>query len=287
MNPLFNSILALIFIVVGTIATLIMLELTGKPKDKPINGSLVSVHRLFGAVFILIFIIMIIIMIRKTGTYQEELSARAISHIAIGIALIPILFLKILLVRRYRRLHWTIIILGLATFIFSFTMNGLTTGYYFLHSSDIRYISLTEFDEDVLDENIGRAVLQKKCGKCHTLERVYRSYKSEEGWTRTINEMAVLDAPNIRDFDVKQIIFFLLKQQEKRSESGSTELSDEIGKTLVGRKCSRCHGLDRVYKAEKTNEEWGMTIDKMAEYAGEADFVADNELEQMIEHLME
>jgi len=83
-----------------------------------------------------------------------------------------------------------------------------------MHSSDLKYVALTEIDDKILDENLGRQVVNQKCNKCHTLERVYRTFKSEDGWTSTVNRMASLDAPNISSFDIKQSIHFLINRQK-------------------------------------------------------------------------
>jgi len=57
----------------------------------------------------------------------------------------------------------------------------------------------------------------RKCSKCHSLERVYRAFKSDESWAKTINKMALLDSPNITSFDVKQVLNFLRAQQKKQA----------------------------------------------------------------------
>ncbi len=53
---------------------------------------------------------------------------------------------------------------------------------------------------DILDENTGRYFVFKRCGKCHTFERVFRSFKNKDGWSQTVNRMARIDIPNIRPF---------------------------------------------------------------------------------------
>jgi mono/diheme cytochrome c family protein len=116
-----------------------------------------------------------------------------------------------------------------------------------------------------MDENIGRQLVIKRCAKCHSLERVFKSFKDEEGWTKTVNRMALIDAPNIRDYDAKQIIYFLLKQQEERKGSDLSIIEEEIGKTLIDKKCSLCHNLERVYKSVKNEEEWRITVERIGE----------------------
>lgn len=287
MNPLITSLFGALFTLIGAVTTLLMLELRGNPRDKEQNQRLMKSHRMLGYLFIIIFILMTVLMINKASTYQEELSPRAILHITLGVLMIPLLLIKVLIVRRFKRLGSYLLGFGIAIFLAAFVLNSVSAGYYFLHHSDIRYVSLSARDTSVLDVELGRQLVTQKCAKCHSLERTFRAFKSEEGWTRTINRMAVIDAPNIRDFDAKQIIHYLVTQQKQR-ESLEAEIQDldiEIGRTLVEQKCATCHTLDRVYKATKNQDEWAETIDKMAEYAEDPEFLTDDEKASMIKFL--
>jgi mono/diheme cytochrome c family protein/uncharacterized membrane protein YozB (DUF420 family) len=285
MNPSLNSILALAFLFLGAAAVFLMLELKGNPKDRVINKRLILAHRIFGYLFVAIYLFMLILMIKKTAAFQEEFSARAVFHIVLAIAIIPLLAIKLLIVRRHKRLTSELLGFGIAIFLFAFVLNGVTAGYYFLNSSDLRYTTLSDYDEDMLDEAIGREIIFKKCGKCHTLEKVFRQFKSREGWTANVNRMALIDAPNISDFDVKQIIYYLEKQQGVRTKSDAGKVDAEIGKTLVSTKCSSCHNLDQVFGAAKTVDEWSATVDEMAGYSGDPKFLTDEEKSTIIEFL--
>jgi mono/diheme cytochrome c family protein len=287
MNPQITSIVGVFFVLIGACATVIMLELRGNPKDRQINQRLIKAHRILGYVFVVLFLIMLFLMLNKASSYQEEFSPRAILHITLGTLLTPLLIIKILIVRRFKRLGAYLFGLGVTVFLTAFALNSITAGYYFLHQSDIQYVAISEGDTIVLDENMGRLLVSQKCAKCHTLERVFRSFKNEEGWTKTVNRMAAIDAPNIRDFDAKQIIHYLVKQQEIREELQTKiiDLDTEIGRTLVEQNCSTCHTLDRVYKASKTQEEWVVTIETMGDYMGDPEFITQEEKDTISEFL--
>jgi mono/diheme cytochrome c family protein len=285
MTPQINSIIALLFLSIGAVAALLMLEVRGNPNKGAGIRKLITAHKIFGYLFVSIFVFMMVAMIQKVTLYQEELSPRAIIHIIMGIALLPMIFLKILIVRRHKSLAADLLGLGKTIFFAAFILTGITGGYYFLHRSDVRYISLSESDRAVLDDNIGRMLVQNKCAKCHTLERVFRSTKSKEGWTRTINRMAAMDEFNIRDFDIKQIIYFLVEQQKKRPGADEQRASLEIGKKLVGQKCILCHNLERVYNASKTEEAWLETVNRMIDTMGDKEFLKEDEKEQIIDYL--
>lgn len=287
MNPLFTSLLGALLTAIGAAAAILMLELRGNPKDKERNQRLIKAHRVLGYLFVAIFFVMTVLMIYRAGTYQEELSPRALLHIALGLLLIPLIVTKILIVRRFKRLASHLLGLGAAIFLTAFVLNGISAGYYFLHRSDIRYVSLSEHDSGVLDVELGRWLVTQKCAKCHSLERTFRAFKTEEEWTTTINRMAAFDAPNIRDFDVKQMIHYLVAQQKEREnlKNDVQDVDSETVRGLVERKCSSCHTLDQVYHAKKTPSEWVTTIETMVEYAEDPDLVTQEEKDLMSEFL--
>ena len=286
MSPLFNSLLSVVFLICGIAATFIMLELRGAPKDRLINAALIKLHKISGWIFTSIFLLLVIVMIGKVSGYKEEVSARISFHIVLSLALIPLLAIKIIIVRRYPRLSQNLITLGPAVLVLSVALSGITAGYYFMHSSDLKYVSLAKFDDKILDENLGRQVVIQKCNKCHTLERVYRAFKSEDGWTLTINRMASLDAPNISSFDIKQSIHFLINRQKSLKGEDESKLNEAIGKTIMETKCTSCHALDRIIQARKVKDNWESTVNRMIDYSGDSEFLTKKEQKELIEYLI-
>ena len=195
------------------------------------------------------------------------------------------LAIKIIIVRRYPRLSQNLITLGPAVLVLSVALSGITAGYYFMHSSDLKYVSLAKFDDKILDENLGRQVVIQKCNKCHTLERVYRAFKSEDGWTLTINRMASLDAPNISSFDIKQSIHFLINRQKLLKGEDENKLNEAIGKTIMETKCTSCHALDRIIQARKVKDNCESTVNRMIEYSGDSELLTKKEQKELIEYL--
>jgi cytochrome c2 len=293
MNPLIVSVLATLFIILGGATVFIMLEMTGRTRDhtgktgRSLAGSLtwIRVHKILGYLFLSLFTLMLVFMIRKVAGFQEELTSRAVFHIVLALILIPLVVIKVLVVRRHPQLSTKLPMLGIAIFTLSFGLTGITAGYYVLHRSNLTYTTLSALDNDVLDLELGKAIMNRKCSKCHSLERVYRAYKSESGWAGTINKMALLDSPNVTTFDVKQVLNYLIEQQKKRQEKSSVSLEQEIGKTLVSRKCSVCHNLDRIFGADKNKREWTSTVSRMAATMGDPDFLSEQEKSDIITFL--
>lgn len=286
MSPILNSSLAVVFLLCGIIATLIMLELRGAPKDRQINALLIKFHKIFGWVFTALFLLLVIVMIVKVSGYQEEVSSRISFHIVLALSLIPLLGIKIIIARRYSRLSQYLIGFGPVLLALTVALTGLTAGYYFMHSSDIKYVSLAGSDRKILDENLGRQVVNQRCNKCHTLERVYRAFKSEEGWTSTINRMASLDAPNISSFDIKQSIYFLVNRQKSLKGQDESKLNKAFGKTIMETKCNSCHALDRIVRAEKEKEEWKSTVERMIQYSGNPEYLTKKDKTELIKYLI-
>ena len=104
MTPLVNSIIALFFLSVGMVATLLMLEVRGNPNKGSEIHKLITSHKILGYIFVTLFMFMIVVMIQKVALYHEELFPRAIIHIIMGIVLLPMIFLKILIIRRHKGL---------------------------------------------------------------------------------------------------------------------------------------------------------------------------------------
>ncbi len=285
MNPLTSSILGLLFLGTGLAAALIMLDLKGRQKDRINSRKWVIYHRVLGYLFFATYLFMLAVMIIRISRYQEELAPRLIFHLVLALIIFPLAGLKILVARRLKLFTSRLIFLGSSIFILAFVFIVITAGYYFLYSSHVTYVSISELDTNVMDENIGRHLVISKCSKCHTLERIFRSFKTQESWTETINRMAKIDAPNIRDYDVKQIINFLLMQQDNRRNTPES-LGTEIGKSLLEQKCSVCHNLERIYKSSKGELEWQSTLEKMVKMSGSPDYLSETEKKEIIIFLL-
>ena len=285
MNPLGNSVIGVIFLVIGIAATRIMLYLKGKEKDKILGRSLMRTHHILGYLFVGIYLFMVVTMIIRVSHYQGELAVRAILHVVFALAIFPFLAVKISVARWYASLTKHLFPLGMAIVILAFLLNAISAGHFFLYRDSVREVAISSLDKATMNRDIGRQLVVKKCAKCHTLERVFKSFKDESGWTDTVNRMALIDTPNIREYDAKQIIFFLVKQQENRKGGDITSVKEEIGKTLVEKKCTTCHDLDRVYQTSRSEKEWGLTVERMKSHARDPKFLDDKETRELIQYL--
>ncbi len=289
MNPIITSLSGLIATLTGAIALLLMLELRGNPgKDSTTNQRLVMAHKVTGYIFIVFFLVILAIMLSKVEASQDEFSPRTILHISLALLIVPLLAFKILIIRRFRRFEHYVPGIGIAVFLAFFLLNTMTAGYYFIHGSPTLYpLGLTEGDAIVLDEQKGQKLVAQKCGKCHTLERIFKSLKTDQGWTETVNRMVAFDAPNITEGQGKHILHYLINQQKRREQLVATAsgAKEKAGQKLIEQKCSYCHGLDRIFLARKTPNEWAELVDNMAGYSEQEDFLRPLEKEAVLEFL--
>ncbi len=215
MNPLTSSIIGLLFLGTGLAAALIMLDLKGRQKDRINSRKLVIYHRVLGYLFFATYLFMLAVMIIRISRYQEELAPRLIFHLVLALIIFPLAGLKILVARRLKLFTSRLIFLGSSIFILAFVFIVITAGYYFLYSSHVTYVSISELDTNVMDENIGKSLLEQKCSVCHNLERIYKSSKSELEWQSTLEKMVKMSGSpdNLSETEKKEIIIFLLSQK--------------------------------------------------------------------------
>ncbi len=288
MSPIITSIAGLVATLTGACAMLLMLELRGNSrKDSAMNQRLIMAHKVTGYIFIVLLLGILVVMLSKIGLYQDELPPRTILHISLALLVLPLLVFKILIIRRFKRFKNQVPGIGLAVFLALFLLNSMSAGYYFIHESDIGQLTLSGKDADMLDEQKGQKLMVQKCGKCHSLERIFKALKNDQSWTEVVSRMISLDQPNISEKQGKQILHYLISLQERRNKLVATSSGPKgkVGKNLIEQKCSYCHGLDRIYLAKKTSEEWAELVDNMAGYSEQKDFLRPLEKEAVLEFL--
>jgi hypothetical protein len=288
MNPQTTSAIAGLWVLVGLAADLIMLEIQGNPKKRAHLKGLTFVHRALGVLFILVYIAALLFMVIRIAFYHQELALRPLIHACLALSLLPMFGLKWLIVRRFNRFFSYLPVLGSLILATALVSSAMSAGHVFLYASKIRYTEPSE--ADVYEVHLARGLLFTKCGKCHSLEPVLRAANNREGWIKTVNRMAQKDLPNIRPFEMKQLILYLIRSEEGRDVPVAGIWQDLSGKDLVQAKCTACHKLDRIYGAPKDMEFWNKTIDTMihnAEEIGMINFLNDREKQELLRFLTE
>ena len=113
------------FVASDALNVVVMLEASRPACNGKAKSRLIAIHRIGGYMFAIFLCIMVWVMSRRlVGVGLSKLPADVL-HVAIAVALVPLLGLKILIARRYKHLHSLLMPLGLAIFAATFVMVSL------------------------------------------------------------------------------------------------------------------------------------------------------------------
>jgi hypothetical protein len=259
--------LGTLFVLIGAINVCLILQASAPVKDAKASARLIGAHRIGGYLFILLFCVMAYFMVARLGDGGANGSARTIVHLTLAMVLSPLLFVKVLVARYYKN-HYSILLpIGLMIFVLAFVLIGVTAGPYFVRETRIQTVSLADIDlpPAAIDINLAAATMEKRCSKCHNLDRIAGARKDARGWLATVNRMRALPDSGISEADSRIIVSYLASQMAPKGPAGEASL--EVARATVDQRCGRCHSLDRVYQTVQTPEDWIATVTRMAGYA--------------------
>jgi glycine betaine catabolism B len=108
--------LSLLFAGLATFNVISIFE-SSRPSRKPRSRALaVTFHRVGGYLFIGLFSVMIFYMSKRLIGYPGEIQADMLIHIGLALLLAPLLFVKVLIARRYKSYHSMLMPLGLTIY---------------------------------------------------------------------------------------------------------------------------------------------------------------------------
>jgi ferredoxin-NADP reductase/mono/diheme cytochrome c family protein len=278
--------LGITFVLIGAINVWLILQASARVKDAKGSARLIAAHRIGGYLFISVFCVMGYFMVARLGDVESGASPGTMIHLTLAMVLSPLLFVKVLVARYYKSYYSVLMPIGLVIFALSFVLIGITVGPYLAHQTRMQTVSLAGIDlpPAAIDINAGAATMEKRCSKCHNLDRIAGARKDARGWLATVNRMRALPDSGISEADSRIIVSYLASQMAPRGAAGSADL--EVARALVDQRCGRCHTLDRVYKTTETPEEWSATVTRMVSYAaGSAGAIQPGEDQQIIAYL--
>lgn len=221
-ETLLNSALGILFVLIALVLTFLMFSAWRYPFDHRRLKSaapawMVRLHRVLGAVYVLIYVYLMWEMIPRLWDYQVELPARTVMHLTVGFLIGAALIVKLAIVRFFRHLEAKLVpFLGTSILIGTILLTSLAVPF----SLREVYLSETLFEsERVNDERIvrvreqlpragiedpelirrlasaesleqGRRVLTSKCTQCHDLRTVLIRPRPPLGWRQTVARMA-------------------------------------------------------------------------------------------------
>lgn len=180
------------------------------------GSTFVVAHRIFGYAFLALYLFFLWQMVPRLWTYQIEFPSRTVMHFTLGMAVGPILLLKILIVRFFRRMDATLApMLGSSLFVSAVVLIGLSTPFALQESVQawtmpeggflaeenllrIRSLLLQAGLDEVTSQRLasseslaaGRAVLRRECIECHDLRTVLAKPRTPDNWRSTVRRMA-------------------------------------------------------------------------------------------------
>jgi ferredoxin-NADP reductase len=255
------------FVLVGGVNVWLVLEAWSRVKATNASSRMLTLHRIGGYLFIALFCVMTYFMVARLRSGAADTSATVTIHLALAMILSPLLFIKVLIARYYRNQHGLLMPIGLTIFVLAFVLIASTAGPYLARATKIERVSIDPAHTPpvTIDVNQASDLMQRRCSKCHNLDRVVGARKDAQGWIATVNRMRAMTGAGISDAEARTIISYLASQNQPKGSETTVKM--EVARALVDQRCGRCHSLDRVYKAVETPAAWREIVTRMVGYA--------------------
>jgi ferredoxin-NADP reductase len=284
-TPSATILLGLAFVLLGGINIWLVLESWSRVKAAKATAQMLTLHRIGGYMFIALFCVMTYFMIARIRNEGGDISPTVTLHVALAMVLSPLLFIKVLIARYYQNQHGLLMPIGLAIFVLAFVLVASTGGPYLVRVAKTEEVSIdpARVPPVTIDLNRASDLMQKRCSKCHNLDRVVGARKDAQGWLATVDRMRARPDAGISERDARLIVSYLASQY--RLEDSTTALK-EVERAIVDQRCSRCHNLDRVFTTVQSPDGWRETVARMVDYAaGSTAALQNEEQKQIIEYL--
>ncbi|HXB68427.1 MAG TPA: photosystem P840 reaction-center cytochrome c-551 [Candidatus Acidoferrales bacterium] len=278
--------LGVTFVLIGAINVWLILQASARVRDAKASTRLIAAHRIGGYLFIALFCVMGYFMVARLGDVGGGAPPSTMIHLTLAMVLSPLLFVKVLVARYYKSYYGFLTPIGLMIFVLSFVLIGITAGPSLAHRARMQTVSLAAIDlpPAAIDIDMAASTMEKRCSKCHNLDRIAGAHKDARGWLATVNRMKALPHSGISDEDARIIFSYLASQMGPKGPAAAASL--EVARAVVDQRCGRCHSLDRVYKTAETPEEWRATVDRMVAFAeGSGNAFQPGEDEQIVTYL--
>jgi ferredoxin-NADP reductase len=116
------AVLGVVFVLLAIANVSSILNATGRSRDETSRERLIRIHRIGGYAFVGLFCAMTYFMALRLEGLSDELPPRLVIHLVLTLAIAPLLFVKILIVRYYRRYAAALLPIGLSIFVGSFIL---------------------------------------------------------------------------------------------------------------------------------------------------------------------
>ena len=211
-----TSVLSILWLLCGLVAVLAMLQQLGGRETPPKKTEeeepgqtqpaspfdalsdlwndpkvLRRVHRISGGIFSLGYVLFLLNMVPKYQNNSPLLPSPFTIHAYLGAALFPLLLVKHLVIRVFKKHYTALPYLGVLILTVAVGTVSLTGGHYvllWLRGPSTKVVS--EGEKRKVSVAMGRDLLHSKCARCHPLRPTYLYRNTEDGWRLTVQRMA-------------------------------------------------------------------------------------------------
>jgi glycine betaine catabolism B len=129
MFNIYTIVAGVAFVALAATNVVVMLEASQPSRSPAMRSRLIAVHRVGGYLFVILLCIMAYSMSQRlVGVgITGHLPTYLVLHIVLVLVLVPLLFLKILIARRYKQSQSSLKALGIAIFVISFALVSIPT----------------------------------------------------------------------------------------------------------------------------------------------------------------
>src|SRR6266478_9446566 len=193
--------LGLLLILIGAAAVWLIFDASTRSRNPATRDRILHAHRIAGYLFIALFCFMTWFMLLRVKETSDELPLRAMLHILIAMVLAPLLLVKVVIARYYKTFTAALVPLGLTIFTLGFVLIASSAGPYLLRRLTVKEISLQTVNMGgaKIDLQSSEALTQKRCSRCHNLDRVVGARKDARGWVATVTTCASCLAPEYQN----------------------------------------------------------------------------------------
>ena len=166
-----SSILSVLWLLCGLVAVLTMMSLLGRLGKSEGARHLRTTHRTVGWCFTAGYLAFLVIMIPKWTSNGPLLPTPLVAHATLGLLLFPLLLVKHLVVRVFKKYFPALPYLGVILFTIAFVVVGLTGLQRMVLWAEGPMVTIQSGDtQRTVSAAVGRDLLQSKCARCHSLK---------------------------------------------------------------------------------------------------------------------
>jgi len=135
------------------------------------------------------------------------------------------------------------------------------------------------------EKNTNETLIDTKCSKCHTLNRVFAFTRTKEEWSEIVKKMVDKNPEWISQKEAVQIVNEIQTLFPERVNALLKERKHyEDVRLLFVDRCTFCHSANRILLKEKTPKEWSETVERMR--ADNKDLITKEEAEKITRFLI-